>query len=335
MYSKIIEPIAQNFKNCEVRNCFPSLCDFIDNHNEVSSSYYGRIAVLYGLRRTGKTFLMQQLYLEYGKEHCTMLGCHDNMSMDNIYSDIDECVKAGKDIILLDEITLVSDFVTDSAYLADKYAKEGVAIITAGTDSLSFVLAEKGPLFDRTFGISCTYISFAEHARVMNTKDIDSYIMYGGLMSMGANDTLADEDRPSAFARHYLDSAVSANIAHSLKNADITAGFSEISKYSESDLTVIINRLTELYTGSFITATANRIPKRPIVTKAIDTLSDSYHHRINGADYTPVLRKELKSEYLENINAIKELSKPATEELMNELERTLRMLGVASDTINP
>ena len=141
--------------------------------------------------------------------------------MQDVYDAIDECVKNGKKVILLDEITNVDDFTYDSEILADYYGKSGVCIIVAGTDSLGLKLAGNNPLLGRKPDIPMTYISFAEHSRVLGTNDIDNYIKYGGLMHEGLSedDLSADDDmvKDIASKNRYLDSAVSGNITRSLK----------------------------------------------------------------------------------------------------------------------
>ena len=102
--------------------------------------------------------------------------------MEDVYEVLDECIKNEKSIVLLDEITNIEDFTYDSEILADYYAKKGISIIIAGTDSLGLTLAGKGPLLGRKLEISMNYISFAEHSRVLGTKNIDENIKYGGLM---------------------------------------------------------------------------------------------------------------------------------------------------------
>ncbi len=116
--------------------------------------------------------------------------------MQDIYDAIDECVKSGKKIVLLDKITNVNDFTYDSEILADYYGKSGVWIIIAGTDSLGLKLAGNNHLLGRKPDISMTYISCTEYSRVLNTNDIDDYIKYGGLMHerSSENDLSTDDD---------------------------------------------------------------------------------------------------------------------------------------------
>lgn len=316
------------------RDCFDKVCSFIDNKRFCN----GKILALYGLRRTGKTFLLNQINEKYKDitEHLefpltTKGGEPTHFTMQDVYDAIDECVKNGKNIILLDEITNVDDFTYDSEILADYYGKSGVCIIVAGTDSLGLKLAGNNPLLGRKPDIPMTYISFAEHSRVLNTNDIDDYIKYGGLMHEGLSE---DDDmvKDITSKKRYLDSAVSGNITRSLQrygkyNTEIS-GYEEIQKYTENDIKQIINKIVADWSGKF---DIERINNKSIYN-IVDYPLKKYRNSLSDAARIQVYnnRSKINEEYAKQVNIECDLSIPATAELMTELETALSVLCVAS-----
>ena len=330
---------AEELNKTQKRDCFNNVCSFIDNKRYCN----GKILALYGLRRTGKTFLLNQINEKYKgiTEHLefpltTKDGTPIYFTMQDVYDAIDECIKNGKKIILLDEITNVDDFSYDSEILADCYGKSGICIIVAGTDSLGLKLAGNNSLLGRKPDVPMTYISFAEHSRVLNTNDIDEYIKYGGLMHEGISedDSSIDDDmvKDIASKKRYLDSAVSGNITRSLKRYEKynseTCGYEEIHKYTENDIKQIINKIVADWSGRFDAAKINNKSLYNIVDyplkKYRNSLSDAARIQINNN------RSKINEEYAKQVNVECNLSIPATAELMTELETVLSVLGVAS-----
>ena len=331
---RIIHYSFEELNKTKKRDCFDKVCSFIDNKRCCN----GKILALYGLRRTGKTFLLNQINEKY-KDITVHLefpltskdGEPTHFTMQDVYDTIDECVKNGKRIILLDEITNVDDFTYDSEILADYYGKSGVCIIVAGTDSLGLKLAGNNPLLGRKPDIPMTYISFAEHSRVLNTDDIDDYIKYGGLMHEGLSE---DDDmvKDIASKNRYLDSAVSGNITRSLKryekyNTEIS-GYEEIQKYTEGDIRQIINKIVADWSGKFDIARINN----KSVYNIVDYPLKKYRNKLGDAAKIQINnnRSKINEEYAKQINIECDLSIPATAELMTELETALSVLCVAS-----
>lgn len=174
-----------NIDNKKQRYCVDEIKRFIESDDELE----GKILVLYGLRRTGKTTMMEQVISDYySKKKCAFYEVTDKDNIDDIRDTIIFEQEKGTSIICFDEITKAKDFITSSSILPNIFAKEGMKIIVAGTDSLGFSFAEETELFDRTERIRTTHISFAEHCEVLGVRDIDDYIMYGGLMRKGETD---------------------------------------------------------------------------------------------------------------------------------------------------
>ena len=287
------------------RDCFKDIVSFIDKSNGSS----GRVVALYGLRRTGKTILMSQLAINYNIPYIYQVD--KDTTMDEVMAKLDEELERGAKVVFLDEVTNSKDFVTNSALLADCYAKVGLDVVIAGTDSLEIAMAEEQELLDRMYLVYTTYISYAEYCRVLNILNIDEYIQYGGLMRKGLLDSEAVTDIVSA--KRYLDSAVADNIVNSLQKNPDYPGFNEIKKYSRDDIRLMIQRLVELYNGSFtINDLNNIISKDPEIIFRYKKLDN----------------KTLREEYKKSININKELTDRATEQLVDELEKTFKMLEI-------
>ena len=107
--------------------------------------------VLYGLQRTGKTTMMEQVVKFYNKtKKCAFYEITTNDDMASIKQCLFSEKLKGTEIICFDEITRAEDFIENSSMLPDIFAKENMKILVTGDDALGFVLAEKTELFDRT-----------------------------------------------------------------------------------------------------------------------------------------------------------------------------------------
>ena len=146
--------------NKEKRFCIQKLRNFLDTKQE----YEGQIAVLYGLRRTGKTTIMQQIIKEYKdkpkyKNKWAFYEVDSSDTMTQIYKTLEEEYAKKTKLVCIDELTYAQDFITESKILANVFAKlYGMQIIVAGTDSLIFNFAENRALFDRIIRIKTTVL---------------------------------------------------------------------------------------------------------------------------------------------------------------------------------
>lgn len=175
----------------------------------------GRILGIYGLRRTGKTVALLQaieiLLNNNRKAAYVLLNQKDTLV--NLYKDIEKLIKQGVNYIFIDEITYVDGVLQASNKLSDIYAKMGVHIVIAGTDSFILRLAKANILYDRLDLIHTTYISYQEYVHLFGKSSILNYIRAGGILSENG---FADNER----AAEYLDSSISTNIINSLRSAN-------------------------------------------------------------------------------------------------------------------
>ena len=332
---KIIIP-AEKLNGSVTRNCFEKVCSFIDNKR----CFDGRIFSLYGLRRSGRSYLLSQINEKYkNTNHVAFFEFPTKdkneeslkLCMDDVYDLLDECLDNEVSIVLLDEITNIEDFAYDSEILADHYAKRGLSIIISGTDSLGLILAGNGPLLGRKPEVAMSYISFAEYSHVLGVDSFDDYIKYGGLLH---DVVTADDDmvKDIVSLKRYLESAVAGNITRSLKNymkynKEITH-YEEVCNYSLSDISQIINKFVEDYSGIF--------EQSEIDTCSIDDITKCYLKKFRR-DFNIISKKQFKMaresmtlEYAQKINIECNLTKPATSELIRELENLLFTLRIVS-----
>ncbi len=315
-----------NYK--EKRDAYDKILDFINSNR----CYNGTVEVIYGLRRTGKTTVMEQIMQDNSdKMSFLFLEATKKDTMDDVYSYLDEAVKNGIHCVFIDEITNIPDFIDESALLADIYAKEGLRIVLAGTDSLSFVFAENGSLYGRTESVSTTYIPFEEHCRVLDTKDMDDYISYGGLMKKGA----AKNDRiiyDFTSACRYLDDAVSGNISRSLTNLAKFSNDTKLSKVTFEEMRAVIEKMVEKYSGVLNTIVANEELKKIVLSFP----TDRYDFKtLEGADIFNALKAnkpDIVKEFVKAINADTAIVHKFDEDMVLQLENELIRLNFISVT---
>lgn len=242
--------MAETAKDFKKRDCY----------EKISSYLYGKpadkVCLVYGLRRTGKTTLLKQLVLDM-KEEDRIQTIYIKTRVGETIADLNKDIKLAREkgikFFLIDEITLLEDFIDNAALLSDVYAVQGLKFVLSGTDSLGFYFAESEELYDRAVTVHTTFIPYNEHARLLGIKSIDEYIRYGGTLKAGE---LNFEDaelnveeasfRDDETARRYIDTAICKNIQHSLKCYQKGRYFRHLRElYDANELTNAINRIIE------------------------------------------------------------------------------------------
>ena len=177
-----LRALAQPVKKFRKRDQFKRL------HRYMAGEYAGKVCLLYGLRRTGKTTLLLQAINELNEDQLAKAvyikaTVHDTMA--DLNQDLKLLHEAGYQYIFIDEVTLIEDFIDSAAVLSDIYAAMGIKIVLSGTDSLGFWFTLRGELYDRAITIHTTFIPFREFSRLLRVNDIDEYIRYGGTLKAG------------------------------------------------------------------------------------------------------------------------------------------------------
>ncbi len=217
----------------------------------------GKVCALYGLRRTGKTVMMYHAIkrlIRDGHKRIVYLTLTENDSLASFYSTLEELIiKKNFEYIFIDEITAVNGFIQSSALLADKYAKLGVHIVIAGTDSYVLELAGQNNLYDRMIKISTTYIGYKEYEYLNPGTNILDYIRIGGVMPA---DVFYNEEK----TKDYINTAISNNIINSLVRANNRKEHQLVLELNERGLLKkaieqAISSANEILTANVITST--------------------------------------------------------------------------------
>ena len=245
---------TKNISSYKKRYCYKDIDNYLNNDT------YGKVLILYGLRRTGKTTLIMQSIADMSLKDLVKsayIKVKPSNTFDELDKDLKHLIKYGFKYIFIDEITLLDDFISSSATLSDIYALNA-KIILSGTDSLGFMVAKRNELFDRNIMIHTTYISYKEFCEVLGVNSIDYYIEYGGVMSKEGIDYNNVILKGQNYVNEYVDSAIATNISHSLKNYEDGSHFSSLyDLFKRGELTNIINRIVEDTNNRFVIETIN------------------------------------------------------------------------------
>lgn len=249
-----LQALANSVAKYGKRDCFSTLQKF------VNGSYDGKICILYGLRRTGKTTLLFQMLSELPIEKTAYIKVQTIDDMSRLTKDLKALFELGYRYVFIDEITLLNDFIDTAAVLSDVFSMMGMKIVVSGTDSLGFAMANRDELYDRSVTIHTSFIPFREYARLLNISSVDSYIEYGGTLKM---ENMSFDDPDAAFdevafrddesTRKYIDTAISRNIQHTLKNDHYGEYFNQLRElYEKGELTNVINRIVQHMNHRFV-----------------------------------------------------------------------------------
>lgn len=241
---RALERFISFVEGWEVRSCFPALEGYLCSPND------GKVLILYGLRRTGKSTMVRQAILRMSVQQRSLAAYVTVSPSDTLASlnrDLRKLSDAGFKYVFVDEVTMLDDFVESASLFSDVYAAMGMKVVLSGTDSLGFLFSEDEQLYDRCTFIHTTFVSYSEFERVLGIHGVDEYIEYGGTMSMGGVDyNAASPFATAASAGAYVDSAIARNIQHSLKCYQHGGHFRQLQElYDAGELTSAINRVIE------------------------------------------------------------------------------------------
>lgn len=237
---RYVEPI----RKLQHRDCFSALEDYLER------GYTGKVFILYGLRRTGKTTLIKQAIAslslsDFSKTAFIQVNPGDTLG--DINTDLKWLSEKGYKNVFLDEVTFATDFIEGAALLSDIYAASGMHIVLSGTDSLGFIFSESEELYDRCIMLHTTFIPYREFEKILGISGIDEYIRYGGTMSLGGkhyNEAVTFKTKEST--DEYIDSAIAKNIQHSLRYYQDGGHFRHLAElFEKNELTSAINRVVE------------------------------------------------------------------------------------------
>ena len=326
-----LQALANSVAKYGKRDCFSTLQKF------VNGSYDGKICILYGLRRTGKTTLLFQMLSELPIEKTAYIKVQTTDDMSRLTKDLKALFELGYRYAFIDEITLLSDFIDTAAVLSDVFSMMGMKIVVSGTDSLGFAMANRDELYDRSVTIHTSFIPFREYARLLNIRSVDSYIEYGGTLKM---ENISFDDPDAAFdevafrddesTRKYIDTAISRNIQHTLKNDHYGEYFNQLRElYEKGELTNVINRIVQHMNHRFVL----RVVEDEFKSHDFGSAKELLLHDL-PAERATVLYDVNEKQILERLKAIIEVKKksettvPITQEHIDKVKKYLLMLDL-------
>lgn len=326
-----LQALANSVAKYGKRDCFSTLQKF------VNGSYDGKICILYGLRRTGKTTLLFQMLSELPIEKTAYIKVQTTDDMSRLTKDLKALFELGYRYAFIDEITLLSDFIDTAAVLSDVFSMMGMKIVVSGTDSLGFAMANRDELYDRSVTIHTSFIPFREYARLLNIRSVDSYIEYGGTLKM---ENMSFDDPDAAFdevafrddesTRKYIDTAISRNIQHTLKNDHYGEYFNQLRElYEKGELTNVINRIVQHMNHRFVL----RVVEDEFKSHDFGSAKELLLHDL-PAERATVLYDVNEKQILERLKAIIEVKKksettvPITQEHIDKVKKYLLMLDL-------
>ena len=326
-----LQALANSVAKYGKRDCFSILQKF------VTGSYDGKICILYGLRRTGKTTLLFQMLSELPIEKTAYIKVQTTDDMSRLTKDLKVLFKLGYRYVFIDEITLLNDFIDTAAVLSDVFSMMGMKIVVSGTDSLGFAMANRDELYDRSVTIHTSFIPFREYARLLNICSVDSYIEYGGTLKM---ENMSFDDPDAAFdevafrddesTRKYIDTAISRNIQHTLKNDHYGEYFNQLRElYEKGELTNVINRIVQHMNHRFVL----RVVEDEFKSHDFGSAKELLLHDL-PAERATVLYDVNEKQILERLKAIIEVKEksettvPITQEHIDKVKKYLLMLDL-------
>ena len=250
-----LRTMVKNVLGFKKRDCYRTLEKFL------RSETAGKVCLLYGLRRTGKTTLLFQAISELPDlDKAAYIKARVTDTMADFNHDLKILFEQGFRYVFIDEVTLMSDFINSAALFSDVFGMMDMKIVLSGTDSLGFWFALDDELYDRAVTIHTTFIPYREYERLLGIHSIDEYIRFGGTLRIGEtafdDDDLANEEasfRDDESTRRYIDTAICKNIQHSLLCYGHGEHFANLKNlYEANELTGAINRIIESMTHQFV-----------------------------------------------------------------------------------
>ena len=188
------------------RNAYDEMTEFLDN-----TELHNKLGVVYGLRNTGKTVILQQLaghpdrvdksaYISLKYRQCKVW---------ELEKPIGKLMEKGYKYFYLDEVSWAESFVDQSMGLSDLFTP--VKIVLSGTDSLSFRLAANDTLYHRVVFTRTTWMPFDEYCRITENPSILQYLMHGGVFW---------EDKTATNIKKYIETSIVDNIYNTIRNVD-------------------------------------------------------------------------------------------------------------------
>lgn len=288
-----LSKIKDEFPN--KRDCLSEITDYLFDDKT------HRICAIYGLRRTGKTVLMQQAFLSLSEEcrkQSVFITCNRDSDFYNILKYIKNSIDDGKKYFFIDEITYADKFQKLAEILSDNYVSlHNARIVVTGTDSLGLSLPTHSNLYDRSILVHTTYMPFAEFARITGNKSIDYYMKHGSTLS-DISPFESDD-----FGREYLETSIVENFIKSLEKSEGLRSYPPVltELYDNDELENAVQRIINSYSQTItIKALRKNFELSPLenginaIQKSRENPDVLFYQNLNSEQITENVRKLLK-----------------------------------------
>ena len=108
------------------RECFQQLHDYVYGETR------DKVFILYGLRRTGKTTMIRQIFADMAEDELAKAAFIQITAKDtlaDVNKDLKTLEQKGFRYVFLDEVTLMEDFIEGAALFSDVFAACGMKIV--------------------------------------------------------------------------------------------------------------------------------------------------------------------------------------------------------------
>lgn len=298
---KYVEPITDLNK----RFCFNTVKEFLDSKIGETRN----ILALFGLRRTGKTVMMQQAIkylLDKGvsSEKVACLTLRDNKIDEIRLKDYISVLYDIFDIdyLFIDELTYAIGNLSFLSSLSDFYTTKRTML--SGTNSLGFVPLLRHTLFYRAIKVNTTYISYKEFSHLYQDAKLLDYIKAGGILGVDKHylQSHANIDSYIDASNEYLLSSVVRNLFSGLANFDdLSFDYRLLSDmyFEDSErLKALVNNWLQHYGSDLILKIVRGVP---LGSSEVSTTIVNLHSSV--ADWSS-FKDELRTLYLKRLKLI-------------------------------
>lgn len=302
---------AEQYNSLAPRDSFYEIVEMLNSTKSI-----GHAICLVGLRRTGKSILLNQLHArsnefgirqdeilhvtldvkidgknynrnEFDVKRTGVVAGIEYPTLDGLEKFINEYMALKKiKCVMIDEITLCQDFILSGKGFVDALLNSGIKLLFAGTESASFRLAGEHSLYTRLLLEDISYIPFGEYCRLKSLptdslenkqEAMDMYVRHGNIL----DDTVEVDEK-------YLEDAVGVNLAFSIMNSD-NAEFQNFEN-NEKELVQDIVKYYKLLGESVTLQGIRNCISRADISRAFE--NENSRRRSRGAETISYSKKE-------------------------------------------
>ena len=187
-------------------------------YSKVVDKTDSKVILLHGLRRTGKTVMLNQLVEDIVKggiatyEQINLITIYEStISRRDVYELLESITSANNvKYVIIDEFTMVNGLVDSSQYIHDRFCTHGVKFIITGTNSFAIRLLNERSLATRSKLTNVPPLTMKEYSTLVGPINAMEYIKVGGIFS--------DAFKFEKDTKSYLHTAIAKNISESLVN---------------------------------------------------------------------------------------------------------------------